>query len=126
MALRKIPTRADRNFATHAKFYEDRPELKRSLLGKHLPKPFLILDAALKNIERGGPGKVSLNCQGGFAYDAAVRKMIEKGLVIMGRDLLKAGRAEEGYYQEAPVSISILTITDKGKAEHTRLAKRLL
>jgi hypothetical protein len=124
MALRKIKSNADKQFENYAEFYDERPALKQRILGVHLPKSYLILSAMLKNIERGGLGTVSLNIQGGFAYDAAVRKMIEKGFVTMGRQLIKAGHEYDGWSQ-SPVSITTLTITDKGKAEYARLKKRL-
>ncbi len=126
MALKKIPSRADRNLQQNHAFYAARPELVQKMSGRHLPKKYLVLKYMVvgEGTEPwvyGGKGTALINCLGGFAYDSDVRKMIEDGLVTSGR--IASRKSAHGGTND--ISYTQLTITDKGRAEYARLKKRL-
>lgn len=67
----------------------------------------------------GGNGKCLLNCEGGFAYNAEVKRMLKRGEITIHRS--------NGYpsgFSSAHIRRTCATVTEKGRAAYERWKKR--
>lgn len=70
--------------------------------------------------KRGGTGSASLNCLGGFGYDATVRRMVRDGEIVLSRHVSHSN-AFDG---NPTINRTRVTVTDKGRAVYAAWKRR--
>lgn len=108
-------------------FLEKYTKLETQIRGRHLPKAFLVLRYMIDGERHGfqtygGKGRAPINFQGGFGYDASLRRMVRDGLATYNRGIHHD--AALCYGGNPTINWSFLEVTDKGREKYALMKKR--
>lgn len=102
----------------------DRNTRRELVTPKHMAMLAFMVDGKYEPVAKetyGGNGSVRLNSLGGWAFDASVRKLINKGHVVISR--------QKGYTSKHggtnTINTTIATITDEGRLAYADWKKRM-
>lgn len=95
--------------------------------GRHFPKELIIYSFMIDgenyggSCTRGGRGTAYINCEGGFGYDATVRRMIKDGYVTYHTTQCHLNAFND---YRTYITRSFIRVTDKGRARYIRMLKK--
>ena len=99
--------------------------------GLHLPKAFIVLRYMIdgETLRWGaitetysGKGRAPINFQGGFGYDAPLKRMVRDGLATYNRGVHH--EAASCYGGNPTINWSFLEVTDKGRAKYEKMKRK--
>ncbi|MNV54476.1 hypothetical protein D3C71_1466710 [compost metagenome] len=102
----------------------DRNIRRELIMPKHIAMLSFMVDGKYEPVARetyGGNGSVRLNSIGGWAFDSHVRKLIDRGHVVISRP--KGHTSKFGGTNT--VNTTVATITDEGRLAYAVWKKRM-